>query len=259
MLCSKCEIEMKKIKTDYEYTESGLQNVVLKGISAYECSKCKEVNPIISKVKEIHRIIAHKLLTKDSLLTGKEIVYLRKEMKIRAKDLAQILGVTKVTVSRWENGKERISPVCDRLIRFLYGNRIFKERCELVKPGIDKLESSIMKSMLTSICEPKTSVEDVFRNIRRRFVRSKIAIPMSNVNLLARTLDSDLSIEFMEKEASLRIEQIHNLWITRADTAVEIVTTPGSTGGIGTTTDDPLSSPLTPRFTIAGRGEYPSA
>jgi len=188
MLCSKCKIKMKKIKTDYEYTESGLKNVILTGINAYECPECKEINPIISRVKEIHRVIAHKLLSKDSLLTGKEIVYLRKEMKIKARDLAQILGVTKVTVSRWENEKEQISPTCDRLIRFLYDNRIFKQTCEIVKPGIDKLESSIMKSALISLCEPKTSVEDIFRNIRRRCVRSKITIPIRSLTFLAGTL-----------------------------------------------------------------------
>jgi len=267
MICFKCKTRMKRIKTDYKYTESGLQNVILKGITAYKCSKCRGINPVISKIKEVHKAIAQQLLKKDSLLTGEEIVYLRKEMKIKAKDLAEILGVTKVTVSRWENEKEQISPVCDRLIRVLYGNRIFKQTCELVRPGIDKLESPIMKSILVSLCEPKTSIEDVFRKIKRRQVHSKIAIPISNLNFLAGALDSDLSIEFLEKVAPIQTEQISSQSVTLTDftfedvcrAALEIVTTVGrTTVGIGTTVEDALTSPLTPPFTIPYKGDWAS-
>ena len=267
MICSSCKTKMKKIKTDYKYTESGLQNVILEGITAYECPKCGGINPIISRIKEVHRTIAQELLKKDSLLTGKEIVYLRKEMKIKAKDLAQILGVTKVTVSRWENGKEQTSPICDRLIRLLYGNRVFKQTCEIVRPGIDKLESQIMKSMLISLCEPKTSIEDVFRNIKRRHVHSKISIPISNLNFLAGALDSNLNVEFLEKEAPIQTEQISNQWVTVADFKLEVNygaavgnwTTSGKTVGIGTTIDDTLISPLTPPITIPNKGKWASA
>jgi len=181
MLCYDCKVEMKKIKTNYRYTESGLKNVVLKGISAYKCPKCKQINPIISRIKEIHRMIGEDLINKNSLLMGNEVAFLRKEMEIRAKDLAQILGVTKVTVSRWENEKEQISPACDRLIRLLYGNRIFEQTCQVVRPEIDKLQSQIVKAILTSVCEPKTSIEEVFRNIRRRHIRSEISIPSGRI------------------------------------------------------------------------------
>jgi putative zinc finger/helix-turn-helix YgiT family protein len=174
-------VEMKKIQTNYRYTESGLNNVVLKGILAYKCPKCKEINPIIPRIKELHRIISEDLINKKSLLMGDELVFLRKEMKLKAKDLAQILGVTKVTVSRWENEKEQISPACDRLIRLLYGNKVFEQTCELLKPEIGKLKSQVVKGMLSSVCQPKTSIEDVFRNIGRRHVHSEISIPSRRI------------------------------------------------------------------------------
>jgi putative zinc finger/helix-turn-helix YgiT family protein len=181
MLCDKCKVEMKKIKTNYQYTESGLKNVVLKGISAYKCTKCKEINPVIPRIKEIHRMIGEDLINKNSLLMGNEVAFLRKEMEIRAKDLAQILGVTKVTVSRWENEREQISPACDRLIRLLYGNRIFEQTCQVVRPEIDKLEYKLIKAALASVCEPKTSIEEVFRNIKRRHIRSEISISSGRI------------------------------------------------------------------------------
>src|SRR4030042_757275 len=269
MICFKFKTKMKKIKTDYKYTESGLQNVILKGITAYKCHKCRGINPIISKIKEVHKTIAQQMLKKDSLLTGIEILYLRKEMKIKAKDLAQILGVTNVTVSRWENKKEQISPVCDRLIRFLYDNRIFKQRCEIVRPGIDKLESQIMKSMLMSLCEPKTSIEDTFRNIKRRHVHSKISIPISNLNFQAGALDSNLNVEFLEKEPQIQTEQISSQWVTVADFKFEgtygmvrIGTTVGTTVGtaIGVATAvDALVSPPSPPIIRPDKSEWASA
>ena len=261
MICLKCKTRMKKIKTDYKYTESGLRNVILKGITAYKCPQCRGINPIISKIKEIHKTIAQQLLRKDSLLTGKEIVYLRKEMNIKSKDLAQIIGVTKVTVSRWENERKQISPACDRLVRYLYDNRIFKQTCEMVRPGIDKLESQIMKSMLIRICDPKTSIENVFRNIKRHHVNSKISIPISKLDILEGASDSNLSVECMDKGAFVRfgiigsqLGAVADLRFAVADAIVAgtlitagIATTVGPASLVGTSsTVDPLTSPLIP-------------
>ena len=269
MICFKCKTKMKKIKTDYKYTESGLQNVILKGIAAYKCPKCRGINPIISKIKEVHKTIAQELLKKDSLLTGKEIVYLRKEMKIKAKDLAEILGVTKVTVSRWENEKEQTSPICDRLIRLLYGNRLFEQICEIVRPGIDKLESQIMKSMLISLCEPKTSIEGVFRNIKRLHVDSKISIPISNLNNQAGLLDSNLGFEFLRGKAPIRIEQVNSQLLAVADFKFEgtygmvrigtvVGTTVGTAIGVATAVDA-LVSPPSPPIIRPDKSEWASA
>jgi transcriptional regulator with XRE-family HTH domain len=187
-------------------------------------------------------------------------------MRIKAKDLAQILGVTKVTVSRWENGKEQLSPACDRLIRFLYENRIFKQVCEL---GIEKLESSTLKSMLAMLCEPRTSLEEVFKNIKRRQIHSKIAIPIPKLDFFARALDSYLGVEF--KGVSFKSEQVSSnsgidtdIRLEHASRGalrsyLEVVTTVGLPNiGIGTTVDDILTQSLTPP-TMPSKGGWASA
>ena len=262
MICLNCKTEMKKITTDYPYTESGLKNVILKGIGAYECPRCKELQPVIRDIKKIHRHIAQQLIRKNSLLLGTELSFLRKEMKVKAKDLAQILGVHKVTISRWENEKERIGPACDRLIRFLYDNRIFKQRCEIVRPGIDKLESQIMKSMLISLCEPKTSIEDVFRNIKRRHVHSKISIPISKLDILAGASDSNLSVEFMDKGAFVRFGQISSQLSTVADfkfAVAHAIAVGTATTVVTATTVDPLTSSLSPSINRPNEPAWASA
>jgi putative zinc finger/helix-turn-helix YgiT family protein len=120
MNCLECNTRMRTKKGDYEYVESGLKNLVLSRIEILVCPKCHETIPKIHAVKQLHRIIAEHLLEKDSLLTGEEIRFLRKQMGLRAVDLAAILGVDKVTISRWENNDKSPSSTADKALRLLY-------------------------------------------------------------------------------------------------------------------------------------------
>jgi transcriptional regulator with XRE-family HTH domain len=67
------------------------------------------------------------LLYKEGPLAGEEIRFFRKKMRFKAIDLAVLLGVHKVTVSRWENNKEKIGPSSDRLLRYIYATRRIEE------------------------------------------------------------------------------------------------------------------------------------
>jgi putative zinc finger/helix-turn-helix YgiT family protein len=120
MKCPTCNKEMKSKIRDYEYVESGLKGVVLKGIRVYECKACGEVLPEIRNVKQVHKWIAEYLIKKQSPLTGEEFRFLRKSMGKSATDLTKTLGVYPVTISRWENNKAAIGPQSDRLLRALF-------------------------------------------------------------------------------------------------------------------------------------------
>jgi putative zinc finger/helix-turn-helix YgiT family protein len=111
---------MKSKLRDYEYAESGLKNVILKNILVHECKHCGEVLPEISNVKQVHKWIAEYLLNKHGPLTGDEFRFLRKSMGKSARELAQRLAVTPVTISRWENNKEKIGAQSDRLLRMAF-------------------------------------------------------------------------------------------------------------------------------------------
>jgi len=109
----------KRETQDYQYTESGLSNVVLKNITVYKCP-CGDEMAEIPAIERIHQKIAEYLFRKPALLSGEEIRFLRKEMGLKAVELANLLGVSKVTVSRWENSAKPIGILSDRLIRLLY-------------------------------------------------------------------------------------------------------------------------------------------
>ena len=121
MKCLECgkDLRVRKNRT-YRYQESGLRSVLLTGIRVFRCAACRTVFPEIPNILELHRSIASALAQKPSPLTGPELRFLRKEIGLKAKDLARHLGTTDVNLSRWETGDTPVNPAADRLVRVLY-------------------------------------------------------------------------------------------------------------------------------------------
>lgn len=161
--CWECGGELQVIKDKpYHYRESGLDNVYLYGVIQYQCRNCNEGGPEIPKIEELHLLIGREIVCRNSRLTAKEITYLRKELGLKSKEMAELLSVTPQAYSKWENSKP-ISPVYDSQLRLLYilnadyktgkvlhdGIRFIQK----VKPGmkaskpIDKIEISAQEWM----------------------------------------------------------------------------------------------------------------
>lgn len=105
--------------TNYHYRESGLPNVYLQNIASYQ-RKCGEKLVQIPAIDRLHDAIAFNLLKKLSLLTGAEFRFLRKWVGLTANQLAALLGVkTRISVSRWENGKAPLTASTDHAMRLL--------------------------------------------------------------------------------------------------------------------------------------------
>ncbi len=140
MKCDNCSNKMVSKIESYHYTESGLDNVYIE-TDVYRCKKCKEIIADIPAMDELNDIVGIAIVNKNTILTGKEIKFLRKQMLLKANELAAILGVTKQTVSRWENDKEKISKYTDRLIRMAY-IQLLQEKCNTVfKEVLEKMKA----------------------------------------------------------------------------------------------------------------------
>ena len=123
MRCYACGKTMKKKNVAcYHYRESGLPNVYLKNIIVFSCS-CGEKGWEIPRILELHQQIAEAIVDLSPLLNGQEIRFLRKHLELQANELARVLGVSKVTVSRWENNKVKIDKAYDAILRSLIKNR----------------------------------------------------------------------------------------------------------------------------------------
>jgi len=118
MKCINCGKDgMAPAIEDLPYPASGLPDVVLVGVRVDRCPHCGEYEVEIPEVEALHRVLAHEAVKRTSPLTPAEIRFLRKHLGWTGVEMATTFGVTKETVSRWENGRERMSPTADRLLR----------------------------------------------------------------------------------------------------------------------------------------------
>ena len=103
----------------YHYTECGLSYIYL--ADGYEVEKVDgETYVGIKDVDELHRVIAKSVTEKKSTLEGQEIRFLRIEMGMSQKNLAEILGVDTQTVARWEKNQTAIPRTSDAVLRTMY-------------------------------------------------------------------------------------------------------------------------------------------
>lgn len=128
----------------YEYTESGL-DVLLLGITQYRCQECGESFAAIPNTEQLHTTIALDICKNNkALLLPEEIKFLRKELGLKAKDLALAMGVKAEAISRWENGKSVISEGNDRMLRMIY-------RSSVERPCGDESNKAKLISFLASL------------------------------------------------------------------------------------------------------------
>ncbi|WP_051327368.1 type II TA system antitoxin MqsA family protein [Desulfatibacillum aliphaticivorans] len=118
MKCPQCKSEMAAITGRHRYKGSGLDHVFLTDVEVFECS-CGERLMALPRVKDLNALLGRKLIMQPSLLGGEEIRFLRKNMRLKAKDFADKIGVQQSTVSRWEKGKQQPDIHVDFVIRAL--------------------------------------------------------------------------------------------------------------------------------------------
>lgn len=115
--CPQCGRRMRRTTLDhYKYVESGLSNVYLYGIAAYQCS-CGEEVLHLPNIEGLHSLIVQKLLKKPSQLKGEELRFIRKYVGLKAAELAKMLSVDPSTVSKWETGESLVGPAYDKFFR----------------------------------------------------------------------------------------------------------------------------------------------
>ncbi len=138
MKCYTCGKKMRTLTAkNYHYKLSGLANVYLSGIPMYRCACGKEMVEI-PKAEELHTVIAGELLRKSNVLIGEEIKFIRKQMRLKAVELAEQLTITPVTLSRWENDKKPIGKEKDKLLRLLFLNNYYNNviKSNMMSPQI---------------------------------------------------------------------------------------------------------------------------
>jgi len=103
----------------YRYTECGLDNVIVEGVTF--CSDdAGEQTITIPNVRGLHKAIATAIVLKPVGMTGKELRFLRTDMGMTQAELAKIVSREPLAISRWERGEVgQIDQNAEAIIRVL--------------------------------------------------------------------------------------------------------------------------------------------
>jgi transcriptional regulator with XRE-family HTH domain len=103
------------------YTACGIDNIVLLNGFTYE----RGGRGRVVKIKDqegLHRAIGELLIRQKNALSGRELRYLRHEMGLSQRHLAECLGESEQSVARREKSKKRrgVPGPQERMIRYMY-------------------------------------------------------------------------------------------------------------------------------------------
>jgi len=94
----------------------------------------------------LQRVVLEALIHKPTLLSGTEIRYIRKYMYLSMVEFSKVFGVSHVSVSKWENSRNGISPALDVCIRLWMMEKIEAKDVEFRKLYRDLDLSKLVKS-----------------------------------------------------------------------------------------------------------------
>jgi YgiT-type zinc finger domain-containing protein len=93
--------------------------VVVRDVQAWVCGQCGHVAIDGMVLERLAGEVALWICRAGQRLTDEQAKYLREMLGISQKDLADRLGINRVTVARWESGALAISPQHDYMLRAL--------------------------------------------------------------------------------------------------------------------------------------------
>jgi transcriptional regulator with XRE-family HTH domain len=101
---------------EYKYTESGLDNVIIAGVS-FAKDDAGESVVRVPNINGLHKAIATAIVTRHSMMNGREMRFLRAEMGMTQAELADMIHREPLTISRWERGENDIEANAETLFR----------------------------------------------------------------------------------------------------------------------------------------------
>jgi putative zinc finger/helix-turn-helix YgiT family protein len=102
-MCVQCQKwEMREERVEYTRTVAGHSFTI--SLPARVCESCREVYYSGQKLERVGLLIGQEFYRRGES-SGEAVRFLRKSLGLKARELAELLGVAPDTVSRWETGK----------------------------------------------------------------------------------------------------------------------------------------------------------
>ena len=131
--------------SEYRYTECGLDNVIVEGVSFLKDDKGEAVVRI-PNINGLHRAISAGIVKRKALMSGREMRFHRSEMGMTQSELAEMIHREPLTISRWERGETEIDANAETLIRLHAIERLNLE----VADGVSKISGWSIPSAIQS-------------------------------------------------------------------------------------------------------------
>lgn len=142
--CASCGDVQRITYRTIDYRESGLENLELGNAPVWECGNGHE-EVEIPRAEQLHTLLTNMLIRKQTVLTGSELRFLRKELAMSGKAFARQLGMTAEHLSRLETGRREITRTTDLLVRLAVAWELTRrERIEFpldLQPFVKRLEA----------------------------------------------------------------------------------------------------------------------
>jgi len=117
MKCMNCG---RVMRTGRENVPDGdLPGVVLADVTVNRCPSCGAWEVEIPHHAELTKELARVVITKAGRLTKEEVRFLRSCLYGSSADFAEVIGHDASTVSRWENGQQKIGRHAELLLRLM--------------------------------------------------------------------------------------------------------------------------------------------
>lgn len=94
----------RTIRGDYHFSQSGLDYVYLVGVAHVECPTCDDRVAAIPNQMRLLELIGLLVVAKGAPLDARDLRYLRTLMDWTQEEMARHVGVSRLTVTRWEQG-----------------------------------------------------------------------------------------------------------------------------------------------------------
>ena len=101
--CGRDAVLVKKPKMPYEGIN--IENVFLRNVEIELCRPCGKESLVVRNIKKVHSMIALGIALQPAKLSGSEVRFLRKAMRLNVAEWASRIAIAPETLSRWENGR----------------------------------------------------------------------------------------------------------------------------------------------------------
>lgn len=141
-------------RRDYRYTESGLDNVILKNLTIRTDDHGQEV-VMIPNINLLHKALTKAIINKPSGIIPKELRFIRTELGFTQSRLAQVVGKDTQTIGRWERGETPIEPSAQTIIRLLASEHIGEKALGVEEISKWSVTNSSQEPFVIDASDPK--------------------------------------------------------------------------------------------------------